>query len=172
MQRRKVQHSRPAYPTRKILSSPWGARLLLVGMLCVAPLPACGVFHEDIDGLVAAPNPDLYPVTLPASGSRSLVYGDGAILDYHLGLDVTDPELADWMEEQEALLLDRVDALLEEIGSGVFEDGEDLGALAAQIETLLEQAFGEYDDVPSGAIFDCSLEVDAFVPSGEPGDTG
>jgi hypothetical protein len=172
MQRRRVRKSQPAYPSQRKLSSPLGQRLLLLGMLCSTPLPGCFLFHEDIDGLVAAPHPDLFRVTLPSAGSRSLAYSDGAVLDYHLEVDLTDPELADWVEENEAVLLDRVDELLEETGSAIIAEGEELDALGGAIRAALEQAFGEYDDVPAGNIFDCSIEVDAFVPAADTGDTG
>lgn len=171
MKRKKVlSPSAPAYPTRALLDSPWGQRLALLGLLCVAPLSACNTVN-DIDGLMAAPGED-WGAQLPADGSRTLAFPDGAVLDYHLDLVVTDHGVAGWVSDEEAALLELTDEHIEAWGPEDFVLGVELWQLEAEILQALADAFAGFEDASVAGFRGCTLQVDAFTPPGDGGDTG
>jgi hypothetical protein len=170
MERRKVLLSAPRYPTRRILSGSWGPRLLLLGALCVAPLPACDTVTH-VDGLMAAPEEE-WDLALPLEGSRTMSYDDGAVLEYRLLLQVNDPELADWLEAHAAPLLDEVEALLREEGSEEISVDEQNDLLGLGIAGLLMNAYQDSPEAAGGHILECALLVLAFESPEGIDDTG
>jgi len=172
MKRTKVQSaSQPGYPTREPLGSPWGQRLALLGLLCLAPLPACNTVNH-IDGLMAAPGED-WGAQLPAVGARTLHFLDGAVLDYHIDLVVTDGSLGGWVRDEELALLDLTDAHIEAWGSEDFALVADLRELEEEIVQALSDAFAGFEDASVVGFRDCTLLVDDFTPPGDGGeDTG
>ncbi len=178
MKRTKVLSSAPpAYPTRELLGSPWGQRLALVGMLCLAPLPACDLVNH-VDGLMVAPQED-WGAQLPSEGLRTLHFADGAILDYRVGLTMTDGGLARWVGDEEPALLELTDARIEDWGPEGFARGDDLRGLEEDLLQAIANAFAGVEDAEVYGFQDCDLQVDAVTPPGDggedtddPGDTG
>lgn len=172
MKRTKVQHSSPpAYPDRGVLGTAFGPRLVLLGLLCLAPVPACTTVH-DIDGLMANPSED-WGAVLPGEGSRTLYFSDGATLAYHLDVVVTDGGLAAWLGDNEETLLDRADQLLEAWGSEVFAEGAERWELEQEILQLLADAYNGVEDSSVASFVDCHVVVDGFEPAeGQEDDTG
>ncbi len=170
MKRQKVTRSAaPAYPTRQVLSSPWGQRLALLGMLAVAPVQAC-FSGNDIVGLVAHPQED-WGVQLPADGAHTLVYEDGAVLDYQLLMVANSGAAVDWAADQELSLLELVDEIIEGEGSEFFEEGRPFSELEEPILEAIDDAFHEAVPASGAEFIDCQLELEGFLPAYE-GDTG
>jgi hypothetical protein len=154
----------PAYPARPRLGGCVRHRLLLVGLLAVAPVPACDTVTH-IDGLMAEPQ-DQWQAILPADGIRTVyLETEGAWVSYQLVVWVDELVLTDWLEDNAHLLLDRADEILAPLLPEAFaEPDEELWDAEARIRQALADALAGAGDAPLGSIIGVEVSVAEIEP--------
>lgn len=165
MKRKKLEaRPQPAYPARPRLGGHMRHRLLLVGLLAVAPVVGCGTIGH-IDGLVYEPR-DEWQVILPEDSARTVyLETDGAWVSYQLVIWVDDPALAAWLENNGHTLLDRSDDILAPLDPETFaEPDQELWDAEAEILQALTQAWASSGEAPLGNIVSVEVSVDEIEP--------
>ncbi len=171
------------------MGRPRGRRLLLCISLvagtwsqgCLFPGDVASPRHEPtreqdtggIDGDMAAPK-QVFPVALPDRGSRLLEFpeADGLVL-YHLELLVRGSDLADFLDENTAELLDLVEEVLIWYDLEDFGPDEDLSAMEDELKSLLANAWGGEPGSSTDDFVSLELVVDTWYQGdGSQDDTG
>ncbi len=170
MKRNRVTRAPPSYPTRTRLLRR-ARNGVLVGLLAVATVPAC-VMYQDLDGLPAEPG-EHWRAVLPADGLRTFYFegGEGWVT-YQLSLVVGRGELAVWLEDNDQVLLDQVEALFQDLPPERFEPEADRAELIQQIVALLVQAWADDGGDGEAEVTDFDFIVSEYVLGGDTGDTG
>jgi hypothetical protein len=156
MKRSKRTRHETRYPAVDGLLDRRAVLTALGGLVGGATLSGCLPGPVLLNGIEEPEGIVTYDVTMPVSpGSWTVWFHDG-VIDYHVELKVTDPDLADELREDVEGPRARMNEVLANYDIHTFAPGEDFAA----IEELLEDAIAEASGGDLSDFRSCRLVVD------------
>lgn len=138
------------------------AGLGVLAGVAVAPLASSGCGVVTMPGMVAA-DPDSFWVYLPVDGeTRNLYFSYNGYIDYHVVVTAETMEVAEFLADNRAALLEAIDAELASYSLYTYAPDEDHSGVEEALIQVLADAFAGVEGASTAAFLALDLVIDHY----------